>query len=85
MHHVMTTLIVKLTPKASKNEIKGWSEGANGEKILKCSVTAAPEKGKANKALIALLAKHYGVPKTCITIKRGETDKIKTVEIQGVK
>ena len=81
----MQTITVKLTPKAAKNEIKGWAEGAEGQKILKCSVTTVPEKGKANKALIALLSKHYGIPKSAFTIMRGETDRLKTVEISGIE
>lgn len=37
--------------------------------------------GKANKALMALLAKHFDVPKTSITIIRGHTSKHKVIEI----
>lgn len=73
-------ITVKLTPKAAKNEVKGWAEGADGLKMLKVSVTAPPDKGKANKALIELLAAHYKVPKSTIEIVRGETDRIKTVK-----
>ncbi len=76
-------LRVKLTPKASKNAILGWTEDENGEKLLKASVTAVPEKGKANKALISLLAKHWKIPKSAIEIVRGETDRLKTLEIAG--
>ncbi len=77
-------LIVKLSPKASRNAIKGWVEDARGERILKASVTAVPEKGKANEALIELLAKYFDVPKRDFTILRGETDRLKTVEIKGL-
>jgi uncharacterized protein (TIGR00251 family) len=76
-------ITVKLTPKASKNAVQGWAEDADGQKILKCSVTTVPEKGKANKALIELLAKHYKVAKSNINIVRGDTDRLKTIEIQG--
>lgn len=77
------TIRVKLTPKASRNEIQGWSEDVEGNKVLKCSVTTVPEKGKANKALIALLSKHYRVPKSAITIMRGETERIKHIAIEA--
>jgi len=70
-------IAVKVIPKASKNEIVGW-EGDT----LKVRLTAAPEKGKANEALIALLAKEYGVAKSQITILKGETSRNKLVEIQ---
>lgn len=45
------------------------------------SVFAPPEKGKANQALIALLAKYFSVPKSQIKILRGHAAKIKLVEI----
>ena len=75
-------ILVKLTPKASKSEIKGWYEGPEGEKILKACVTAVAEKGKANEALIKLLAKYFSIPKSNITLLRGETSRVKTFEIQ---
>ncbi len=78
----LTKITVKLTPKASKNEVQGWIKGPDGEKILKCRVTAVPEKGKANKALIALPAKHWKIPKSDIRMIRGETDRIKTLEVR---
>lgn len=79
-----TRITVKLTPKAAKNAVLGWTEGADGQKWLKCGVTAVPDKGKANKALIDLLADYYGVPKTSILIVRGPTDRLKIIEIQGI-
>lgn len=77
-------IAVKLSPKAAQNAIQGWAEGPDGQRWLKCSVTAVPEKGKANKALIGLLAEHLGMPKSAFTLLRGETDRIKVIEIQGV-
>lgn len=79
-----TRISVKLTPKASKNTVIGWETDLFGKKTLKCAVTAVPEKGKANKALIQLLSKHFGVSKSSITIVRGETSRLKIIEIQGV-
>lgn len=77
-------ITVKLTPKAAKNAIVGWEEDLLGERVLKVILTTAPEKGKANKALIALLAKSWKVPKTAITITRGETNRIKKLHINGL-
>jgi len=76
---------VKLTPGAKKNEVGGWETDAAGARFLRVSVTAAPEKGKANAALIKLLAKHWGVPKSAITIVRGETSRVKVIEVEGVE
>ncbi len=78
-------ILVKLSPNASRNEVKGWADGPDGKRMLKASVTAVPEKGKANAALIELLAAHFGVPKSRISIVRGETEKLKTIEIQRVE
>lgn len=70
---------IKLTPKASRSFIRGWDIDVHGQKVLKVCVTAVPEKGKANKALIALLSKSWRIPKSSIEIIRGETDKLKLI------
>lgn len=72
-------LALKVSPKASKNAINGWLGDA-----LKVSVTSAPEKGKANKAVIELLAGALRLPKSALHIVRGETNPNKTVEISGL-
>ena len=74
-------IAVRLTPKASANKINGWVEDANGEKILKVSVTTVPEKGKANETLIALLSKEWKIPKSQIILEKGETDRNKILSI----
>jgi len=66
---------VKVIPKSSRSLIK--EEGGR----LKAYVTAAPEKGKANKALVGLLSAHFKVKKKDIRIIRGEHAQIKTVQI----
>ena len=76
------TISVRLTPRASRNEIKGWAADADGQPILKISVTTVPEKGKANEALIALLSKSWKIPKRNITITHGETARTKTLLIK---
>lgn len=78
---MLKTIRVKLTPSAKKTEIVGWADDENGECYLKVSVTAVPEKGKANKALITLLAKHFKIPKSSISIVRGGTERLKTLEL----
>lgn len=71
---------IKVFPKASKNEVVGW-EGD----VLKVRLTAVPEKGKANAALIHLLSKHFKVPKSAINILKGETSRNKLIEITNLK
>ncbi|TDH37738.1 DUF167 domain-containing protein [Pseudohoeflea suaedae] len=74
---------VRLTPNAGRDEVSGLGEDADGKPHLKIRVTAIPEKGKANKALIALLSKSLRVPKGAIAIVSGETNRVKTLEIEG--
>lgn len=78
-----TLITIKLTPKASKNAIQGWARDVDGNRILKCSVTAVPEKGKANEALIELLSKEWKLPKKAFSLIRGETDRLKLFKIEG--
>ena len=75
---------VKLTPKASRNAIRGWAQDADGKPVLKVTVTAVPEKGKANAALIELLSEEWKIPQRNITIIRGETDRRKTLCIRDI-
>lgn len=74
---------VQLTPKASANEITGTAMGADGTSRLKVKVTAVPENGKANKALIKLLAKELRLPKSHMDIVSGATSRTKEVLVKG--
>jgi|SaaInlStandDraft_7_1057024.scaffolds.fasta_scaffold364047_2 uncharacterized protein len=73
---------VRLTPKASANRIIGARPSADGGRVLNVTVTAVPEKGKANAALLKLLAKTWGIPKTALSILAGRKDRRKTVFIE---
>jgi uncharacterized protein YggU (UPF0235/DUF167 family) len=74
---------VRLTPKGGRDAVEGWVEGADGAVHLKARVRAAPEDGKANAALIALLAESLDVPKSAVRIASGTTARLKRVEIAG--
>ena len=74
---------IRLAPKAARARIGGVQTGADGHGILKVSVTAAPEDGKANAALIKALAKAWRLPKTSLAITAGATDRNKTIFIEG--
>ena len=74
-------LAVRLTPKASRTRIEG--PAAEGGAVLKVAVTPAPESGKANTALIKLLAREWRLPKSSIAIERGATSRHKTLAIAG--
>lgn len=76
-------LSVQLTPKAGRTRIEGLAAEARGGSVIKVAVTAAPESGKANTALIKLLAKEWRISKTSIAIERGATARRKTLAIAG--
>lgn len=77
-------LTVKVTPNAKKTEPVGWIDDENGDPVLRLKLSAPPVDGKANKALVAFLAKLAGVPKGAVAIVRGEKNRTKTVEIAGI-
>jgi len=72
---------VRLTPKGGRDAVEGWKLGADGNEHLKARVASPPEDGKANSALIALLAKTLGVPKSTIAIAAGQTSRLKTIQL----
>lgn len=74
---------VRLTPKASRDSVDGLKPTAAGGVELAVKVTAAPEKGKANAALIRLLAKQWRVAAGDIELVAGETDRHKTLKVRG--
>jgi uncharacterized protein (TIGR00251 family) len=76
-------LAVRVTPKASANRLTGLIADGRGGYALKASVTAAPEDGKANAALIKLLARHFGLKQRELTVVAGAADRAKLVAIAG--
>ena len=71
-------LDIRVQSRASRNAIE-----IDGERIT-VRVTAAPESGKANNAVVALLAKRLGVPKRIVQIVRGHKSRDKRISIEGV-
>jgi uncharacterized protein (TIGR00251 family) len=76
-------LAVRLAPKASAERVLGLAEEADGGLALKIAVTAAPEAGKANDALLSFLARLLRVPKRDLTLARGAADRRKLVHVAG--
>jgi len=74
---------VRLTPRASADRLGGVRAEADGGAALKAAVTAPPEDGKANAALVALLAKAWRVPKSAIRVVAGAADRRKTLLVEG--
>ena len=71
-------LDIRVQPRASRNAVE-----IDGERIT-VRVTAVPESGKANDAVVALLAKRLGVPKRSVQIVRGHKSRDKRISIDGI-
>ncbi len=78
-HAEGTILPVRAQPGAGRNEIRGEQDGR-----LKVCVTQSPEKGKANKALIALLSKKLALRKSQLELIAGETSQQKRFLVRDV-
>lgn len=72
-------LAVKVTPNAGRSEITGLKDG-----VLQVRVAAPPDKGKANKELINVLAERLGIRKSAVLIVKGQTSRHKTIIIEGM-
>ena len=75
-------IAVRLTPKASVNKIEGWHKSDDDKTYLKARVRALPDKGKANKALIDLLAKNLGITKNKLKLVSGSKYRLKMIEVE---
>ena len=72
------SLFVRVTPNAGRDAIEGVEQRDDGSAVLR-----VPDKGKANAAVVALLAKALGVPKSAVTVVSGETARLKTLAVVG--
>jgi len=66
---------VRVSPHAKQSQV------LEKDGVLHVYTNVAPEKGKANNAVIELLADYFKVPKTTITIVRGLSSRTKVVKI----
>jgi len=74
---------LKVTPKAASDRIGGVEPQADGGAALKIAVTAAPENGKANAAVVRLLAREWRLPRTALSVTAGAAGRKKTLTIAG--
>lgn len=74
---------IRLTPKAARAGVLGLAPEADGSARLKVAVTAAPEAGRANAALLGLLAAAWDLPKSSLAVIAGAADRRKTVLAAG--
>ena len=71
--------VAKVVPGASRTEVCGLLG-----KMIKIKVSAAAEKGKANRCLMDFMVKQLGVKKTSVSIISGKTNPVKQVEVLGI-
>ena len=74
---------LRLTPSARRDGVDGVMETADGERVLKASVTQVPEGGKANKALIKMLSKEWKLAKSQLDVIQGQTSRNKVLLVTG--
>ena len=74
---------VRVTPKSSRPGIAGVGVDAAGRAFIDVRVGAAPEGGKANAALVKLLAAAWGVPPSRLSVVAGARARRKTVRVAG--
>ena len=75
----MARLRVHVTPAASQEGIVGW----HGDS-LRVRVRAQPQKGRANRAVLRLLARRLGVAPASLSIVHGAASRAKLVEVNGL-
>ncbi|MFQ5680563.1 MAG: DUF167 domain-containing protein [Candidatus Omnitrophota bacterium] len=68
---------VRATPRAEKNKVQAMAEG-----LLRVRLTVPPEGGKANAALLKLLARYLKVRKSCLSIVKGQHSRDKHIFVQ---
>ena len=73
------TINIAVKPRSSREGV-----GPVQADRLVVAVNAAPVDGKANEAVIRVLAQTFAVPRSAVTIVRGETGRKKTLHVAGI-
>ena len=76
-------LAVRLTPRAKADRLLGVAATAEGRRVVRASVTAPPEDGRTNEALLQLLARLWQLSRRDLAIVAGTTSRHKTVSVAG--
>ena len=76
-------LAVRVTPKGGRDGVDGWGLDPAGRPFLKLRVSVAPADGAANAAVIVLVARMLGIPKSAVRIASGDTARLKLLELDG--
>lgn len=76
-------IALRVTPNAGADRIEGAERRADGSVVLRVRVRAVADGGRANAAVISLLAGTLGIPRSAIAIRSGQTARLKTVQATG--
>lgn len=76
------TVRVKVQPKARRPGLGGLKPGADGPRLA-VAVTAAPEDGRANRAVCAALAEALGLPASAVEVAQGAASREKLLRVAG--
>jgi uncharacterized protein len=74
---------VRLTPRAKTDRLLAVAATVGGNRVVKASVTAPPEDGRANEALLQLLARVWRLPRRDLAIVARAASRHKTVSVCG--
>ncbi|MSO89465.1 MAG: DUF167 domain-containing protein [Rhodospirillaceae bacterium] len=77
------TIAIRLTPKGARERIDGIVTLPDGGAALKVAVTAPPEDGRANAALLRFLAREWRLPRSAFGLVWGAADRRKIVRVAG--
>lgn len=75
----MASITLRVTPSASRDAVVGWQ----GD-VLRLRVAAPAQRGKANEAVLRLLAAALGIERQRLRIVRGHTSRQKVVSVDGL-
>ena len=74
---------VRVTPGARADRIEGIAADVDGRLRVRVAVRAAADRGQANAAVVALLAREWGLAKSTLAIVAGASDRRKTIAVVG--
>ena len=77
---MIAKLRVRVTPRGGRDAIDGFGDDG----VLRVRVAAAPADGKANDAVVRLIAKAAGVPPSRVEVSAGASARVKTIAVEGV-
>ena len=84
-HKEAVRLYLRVIPNARRDSVRGLYHEADGITAIKLTVAAPAEDGRANQAVVKLLARSLGLPKRSFSIDSGQTGRRKIISIDGTQ